>query len=122
MDDVERFDDWWVPDLASIRTGSYPGICPVGFVQPAARTLLIGGLNAVLAAQVAHCSLLGSAAVVEGAGDIGGLGGFPRGEVSGGNGWGGSPSQELLSGVYIDGLCSLAVVPWSLLGSFPIAC
>ena len=71
----------------------------------------MGGLNAILAAQVAHCSLFESAAVAEGAGDIGGLVRFPRDEASGGDGWGGSLSQELLVGVYIDDLCSLAVVP-----------
>jgi hypothetical protein len=65
--------------LASIRNGRLPSNCPKGFVQPLDKTLVMGGLNAVLAAQEAHLGLLDEAGVTSVGGDIGRSGGFPRG-------------------------------------------
>ena len=45
-------------------------------------TLVMGDLNAALAAQEGHLNLLKSGGVLDGALDIGGLGTMPRGLVS----------------------------------------
>ena len=66
FDDLENtdFDDtlvdelWWDPDLESISKGAASVEAPAHFVQPQARTLVMGDLNAVLAAQVAHMNVL----------------------------------------------------------------
>jgi hypothetical protein len=42
-DDLANFDEWWEPDLASIRNGRLPQKIPKGFVQPLAKTLVMGG-------------------------------------------------------------------------------
>jgi hypothetical protein len=118
-DDCEEFDEWWASDLEAIRTGKGGTQCPAGFVQPLAKTLVMGERNAVLAAQEAHLGLLDQAGVTSVAGDLGRSVSFPRGAVCGGSAWGGSGSEEVLFGVYIDDLCAVGLVPWSRLGSLP---
>jgi hypothetical protein len=119
LDDVPVFDEWCEADLVAIRTGKGGGACPKNFVQPMAKTLVMGDLNAVLLAQEAHLGLLDKAGVTGPSGDLGRARSFPRGAVCGGLGWGDKCSQEVLSGVYIDDLAALALVPWSALGSLP---
>jgi hypothetical protein len=42
-DDCEEFDEWWASDLEAIRIGKGGTPCPAGFVQPLAKTLVMGG-------------------------------------------------------------------------------
>ena len=85
LDDASDFESRWGADLDAIRAGVAGPEFPPGFLQPLARTLLMGDLNAVLAAQVAHFNLLERAGVTAGAGDLGASGSFPRGAVCGGH-------------------------------------
>ena len=68
FDEAKDFHHWWEADLEAVKTGRLCPVAPGTFLQPLARTLLMGDLNAVLAAQVAHCNLLSSSGVVAGAG------------------------------------------------------
>ena len=58
-----------------------------GFVQPLARTLVMGGINAVLIAQVAHVGGTAQSWRGIGRGDICSSVLFPRGAVCGGSRW-----------------------------------
>ena len=57
-DSATDFEDWWLPNLASIRAGAAPVDCPAGFTQPLARILVMGDSNAALMAHLAHVGLL----------------------------------------------------------------
>jgi hypothetical protein len=57
--------------LESISSGAVGTRSPSQFVQPMAMTLVMGDLNAVVAAQEAHLGLLDSGGIGANAGDIG---------------------------------------------------
>jgi hypothetical protein len=57
---------WWAADLDSIQRGVPSSDCSADHLQPQACTLLMGGLNDVLAAQLANLNNLAGHGVGEG--------------------------------------------------------
>lgn len=72
LDSATGFEEWWLPDLASIRCGDAPVYCPTGCTQPhpLAKTFVMCDLNAALAAQLAHVGLLAALDLGGDAGDL----------------------------------------------------
>ena len=71
-------DPWWQGDVVSIQTGAPGTDCRRGFVQPMPRTLVMGDLNVVVAAQEGHFGLLDRKGIRDGCGDLGRSERFPR--------------------------------------------
>ena len=113
-----EFDDWWLPDLASIRSGAARVDCPASFTTPLATTLVMGDLNVVSMAELAHDGLLAARGVGGDAGDLVDSKSFPRGCIFNSGRVGGSV-EEALFGVYIDDLCAISLAPWLRTGIPP---
>ena len=50
--------EWWWPDLATMRSGAEEIACPAGYVQPGATVVLMGDQDAVFCAQEANVNVL----------------------------------------------------------------
>ena len=112
-DQLQDFEQWWEPDLHAEThlTGSMP---PDHFVQPLARVLLMGDLNAVYLAQHANLGILEKHNVLSHAHLLTGSNPFPRGEVARAMAEGEATLEsDFCVGVYIDDTGVLAVIPWS---------
>ena len=117
LDDNGTYEEWCADDLESISSGAVDTRSPSHFAQPMAMALVMGDLNAVVAAQEAHLGLLDSGGIGANAGDIGRNRFFPRGRGLNHFRWGGPLEEEILFDVYIDDLCAVALVPWSQVGN-----
>ena len=82
-------EDWLLPALAFIRSWAAPVDCLTGFTHPLAKTLVMGDLNAVLMAQLAHVGLLPAQGVGGDAGDLVDCKIYPRDCFFVQFGWGG---------------------------------
>ena len=89
LEDSGAYEEWWADDLESISSGAVGTLSPSHFVQPMAMTLVMGDLNAVVAAQETHLGLLDSGGIGANAGDIGGNRFFPWGRGLNNFRWGG---------------------------------
>ena len=49
-------DEWWWPDLASMRRQEEAVVCPASFVQPLATVFMMGDLDTVFVVQQAQAS------------------------------------------------------------------
>ena len=118
LDDAPFLDDWWGPDLHSMREGKLTVPAPESFVQPVSHVVLMGDLNAVFIAQEFHIRLLESHGIFDGTCAL--LGDFTwkrdHTDVAAALGLS-SSSSKLYTGLYIDDLAAISSNPVAMLSS-----
>ena len=112
--DVDIFDLWWEPDLASFKCGVAGASPPKEeFVQPVADVLLMGDLNAVVEGEEFHLGVARHYQLLEGAQSPGKTEPWRRGALDFAAADGRACVGEgLLGDIYLDDLALIALVPW----------